>query len=148
MGLYEQQYGYTYLRVFVYFCLLLGAVLLSLTCIYVVRERFAIVQSCIITILVFYTGLNYANVDRIIAARNIDRYFETGKIDVKYLKELSYDAIPEITRLLDAKEPEVAGETKEYLRKCYVKLQQADSWQEFNLSKHKAVDVLSKLDIQ
>lgn len=148
MGLYEQQYGYTYLRVFVYFCLFLGAVLLGLTCIYIFKEKFPLVQSCIITILIFYTGLNYANIDRIIASRNIDRYFETEKIDMNYLKVLSYDAVPEITRLLDAKEPEVAGETREYLQKCYNRLQQTDSWQEYNLSKYKAKDILLKLNIE
>ena len=40
--------------------------------------------------------MNFANVDAIIAKNNIHRYFETGNIDLAYLKGLSYDAIPEI----------------------------------------------------
>lgn len=36
--------------------------------------------------------LNFISVDSFIATKNIDRYLETGKLDVQYLLELSYDA--------------------------------------------------------
>ena len=43
--------------------------------------------------------MNFVNVDIIIAKNNISRYFETGQIDMVYLKGLSYDATPEMQKL-------------------------------------------------
>jgi hypothetical protein len=34
-----------------------------------------------------------------IAERNVDRYLETGRLDVAYLSGLSADAVPALTRL-------------------------------------------------
>jgi hypothetical protein len=39
--------------------------------------------------------------DGFIASRNIDRFHQTGKLDVWYLLTLSDDAIPSVARLID-----------------------------------------------
>ena len=51
--------------------------------------------------LMVYIVLNFSNVDLIIARNNIDRYIETGQIDMEYLKGLSFDATCEMQRLID-----------------------------------------------
>jgi hypothetical protein len=38
-------------------------------------------------------------IDSIIARNNINRYYETGKIDIDFLTKLSNDAVPQLIRL-------------------------------------------------
>jgi hypothetical protein len=40
-----------------------------------------------------------ANPDRYVADRNVDRYQQTGKLSVEYMRQLSADAAPAIQRL-------------------------------------------------
>ena len=95
--------------------------------------------------------MNFANVDIIIAKNNINRYFETGQIDMVYLKNLSYDAIPEMQRLLisfksslDPEEKQIAGEIMEYFNERKLDLENQKSWQSFNISKCKAKKIIDK----
>ena len=95
--------------------------------------------------------MNFANVDIIIAKNNINRYFETGQIDMVYLKGLSYDATPEMQRLLisvksssDSEEKQIAGEILEYFKERKLDLENQKSWQSFNISKCKAEKIIDK----
>ena len=95
--------------------------------------------------------MNFANVDVIIAKNNINRYFETGQIDMVYLKNLSYDAIPEMQRLLisvksssDSEEKQIAGDIIEYFNERKLDLESQKSWQSFNISKYKAEKIIDK----
>jgi hypothetical protein len=65
------------------------------------RKRKILEFGCLAAVIGFVLTLNVMNMDAFIAARNIDRYEETGKLDVYYLTSLSDDAIPEVTKLLD-----------------------------------------------
>ena len=95
--------------------------------------------------------MNFANVDIIIAKNNINRYFETGQIDMVYLKGLSYDASPEMEKLFtlvknsqDLKEKQMAKEILEYFKEKKLDLQNQKSWQSFNISKYKAEKIIGK----
>ena len=95
--------------------------------------------------------MNFANVDIIIAKNNINRYFETGQIDMAYLKGLSYDAAPEIQRLLmsvksspDLKKKQMAEEILEYFKESKSDLKNQKSWQSYNISKYKAEKIIDK----
>ncbi|MBB6216176.1 hypothetical protein HNQ80_002275 [Anaerosolibacter carboniphilus] len=143
MGLYQQQYGYTYLRIFVYFFLSLETVLLTATLIYIFKPRFHLAKFYIITVLAFYVGLNYLNLDAMIARNNIDRYFETGKVDIHYITTLSYDAVPELTRLLESKDFNIQQALRYYYDTKGSIARQKATWKEFNLSRHKAVQAMS-----
>ena len=95
--------------------------------------------------------MNFANVDIIIAKNNINRYFETGQIDMVYLKSLSYDAAPEMQRLFisvksssDSEEKQIAGEITEYFNERKLDLEDQKSWQSFNISRCKAEKIIDK----
>jgi hypothetical protein len=95
--------------------------------------------------------MNFANVDIIVAKNNINRYFKTGQIDVVYLKGLSYDAIPEMQRLLilgrgssDSEEKQIAEEILEYFKERKLDLKNQKSWQSYNISKYKAEKIIDK----
>ena len=86
--------------------------------------------------------INFANIDVLIAKNNVNRYLETGKLDTHYLWNLSYDSIPELVSLLDDKK--VSTDIKKYLVEQQRVISKKQSWQSFNLSQHKAKQVLSQ----
>ena len=82
-------------------------------------------------------ALSLANPDRIIAARNIDRWRETGKLDVEYLGTLSADAAPAIADL-PSPLPDVA------LSPLAERLEPAEPWFSYNFSRARARTMLSQ----
>jgi hypothetical protein len=96
MSVYEQAYGFTYLRIFVQTFMIMLFFLSVANIIYIWHLNFPVIKSYFIISLTIYIIMNFANVDVIIARNNIDRYFESGQIDIYYLESLSYDAIPQM----------------------------------------------------
>ncbi len=90
-----------------------------------------------------YILVNYINVDKIIAQRNIDIYYKTQKIDVLYLESLSYDAIPEIAKLKNDSDTSISNEIIIYLESKNKELALEHSWFEFNYSKYMARKALN-----
>jgi uncharacterized protein DUF4153 len=100
MARYEQEYGWTRLRV------LVGAVELWLGLLFVlvlvagVRLRAGWLPRAVTgTAVAGLLAVALLNPDRFIADRNVDRYQRTGGIDVWYLSTLSADAAPALDRL-------------------------------------------------
>ena len=97
MHLYQQAFGYTTMRLLVDFFEVWVAVVLVMVLIAGINfsgkwiPRAAVLMGAA---LVLTFGL--LNPDAWVAQRNLDRYAETGKIDLDYLGALSADAIPVI----------------------------------------------------
>jgi hypothetical protein len=136
LWLYEEAYGYTRLRLFV------GAVELGLGWILVlvlaagVRLRYrwlprAVLASTAVGLLAFAA----LNPDRFVAARNIDRYERTGRVDMGYLSWLSADAVPELRRLPPAGRVCALVRASEELR------HQHDPWYAYNAGRAAARQV-------
>lgn len=144
MSLYERTYGYTYLRVFVHVFILLLFVLFIISLAALWIEKVPMAKLSIIAALSMYVLLNYANVDAFIAKKNIERFNDTGKIDVYYLTCLSYDALPVIKKLEN--ESRLGAEDKSILNRYFNKtnntLSKKGSWVEFNYSKYRALKIL------
>ncbi|WP_126896744.1 DUF4153 domain-containing protein, partial [Staphylococcus aureus] len=83
-------------------------------------------------------GLNVYNPDARIAARNIERYARTGRIDLSYMANLSADAVPALTAL------DHPG------RDCVLHTMRArlssspGSVMSFNLSRRRALEVIQR----
>ena len=145
LTLYEEAYGYTYARIFAHTFIGFLFVLFMLTLYKFWRRELPLVKAFAIAALLVYTTLNYVNIDAMIARKNIDRYFTTGKIDLDYLQELSYDAIPELTRLSTTNDGDVAGKKMAvFLREKQEELRSESPWQSYNFSKAKAGQILSE----
>ncbi|HHW47517.1 MAG TPA: DUF4173 domain-containing protein [Clostridiaceae bacterium] len=147
MSLYEKAYGYTYLRVLTHMFMAFLFVIMLITLYRVWNEKFKLLRAYIIVAVISYLIVNYMNVDVIIARGNIDIYFETGRIDVNYLTSLSYDAVPEITRLIDCGDAEVEGNVQKYLYRVKERLSEGEPWQSFNVSRSRARNVLSGYEL-
>ncbi len=121
--------------------------------IYIWYTKLPIIKSYFVMTLMVYMVLNFSNVDRVIARNNIDRYIETGQIDVEYLKGLSYDAIGEMQRLVDidlkSKSPgirpqDIKDEILVFFKDKKLELETQEHWQSFNISRYKASRVIDK----
>ena len=93
MYMYESAYGYTLLRLLVYVTLITEVILLIPTLFYIVNPKINILTYYIIIITIIYTSLSLSPVDYFIAKNNINRYYKTDKIDIKYLQNYSTDNI-------------------------------------------------------
>jgi len=144
MSLYEQTYGFTYLRIFVHLFMLMLLMLFVIALIGIWNRKMPINKVLIVIVLSMYIFLNYINVDKIIAEKNIDIYYKTQKIDVQYLRNLSYDAIPEIIRLKSDSNAGIAREVNKYLEDVKNELSEGNSWYEFNYSKYRARKIIDQ----
>ncbi len=136
LSLYESVFGFTRLRVYSHFFVVLLALLfvVGLRKIWVAKSR--LWKAMVVIFLAWYTVLNYMNVDALIVRKNIERYQETEKIDLSYFRRLSADAYPEIMKLkamLPGSEEKwklinMMKDTKFYASGA------GDSWQSYNWS--------------
>lgn len=149
MTVYEQAYGFTYLRIFVQAFMAALFFLFIINIVYIWYRKLPIIKSYFIVSLAIYIILNFANVDVIIAKNNINRYFENGQIDMVYLKGLSYDAVPEMQKFYtlmksspDLKEKQIAREISDYFKERKTDLENQKSWQSYNISKYNAQQII------
>lgn len=136
LSLYEQAYGYTHSRLAAHAFMIFLFVLFVIALLKIWRNNFSLIKYYAIAGLIAYVILNYINMDMIIAKNNIARYHETGRIDIDYLSELSYDAVPVIMELM--KDKAVATPLSYRLQDKREELHEVKSWQSFNLSKARA----------
>ena len=150
MNLYEKAYGYTYLRLFVYYILATEFLLILPIGLWILEKNIDILKWTIGIVTIMYVILNFSNIESTIAKQNVDRYFENqeeNEIDLEYLfNHTGTDAIGQIKRLLNAKDETVAERVKEYLLREKEELQDTEnSWQETNLSEIKAKEELMNI---
>ena len=155
MYLYESAYGYTLLRLLVYCVLITESLLLVPTVLYVIDKQVELVKIYIVIIVTMYVCMNFANFDNIIAKRNIDRYLETGKIDIYYLeKQTETDAVKQIMRLTQNKYKEdseytefILKEARNYLQETYERLEYKNiDFRDFNISELNAKKLIEKIN--
>ncbi len=149
MLLYEQAFGFTYLRIFVQAFMVMLLFLFIINIAYIWYLKLPIIKSYLIVSLAVYIVLNFINVDAVIAGNNINRYEGSGEIDIDYLKGLSHDAVPQMQRLIitgdeaaAGKDKEISAEVLEHFRQRNTALEDQKSWQSFNISRYRAEVVI------
>jgi two-component system sensor histidine kinase BaeS len=101
MQLYQEAYGFTQARLVVdVFEGWLGVVVLAVAVSGLVRWGTWVPRFALVTGVVGLLGIAAINPDAWIARHNIERYEETGKIDVDFLSTLSDDAVPVLATTL------------------------------------------------
>ena len=138
MLLYEEAYGFTFLRIMTRAFMIFLFVLFAVTMARVWNDRLPLLKPYIAAALVAFTVVNYINVDAMIAGKNIERYYRTGIIDIYYLSTLSNDAVGELIKLADSDDPEVAEEVRGILEERKESLYADSDWQSFNLADYRA----------
>lgn len=152
MYAYESAFGYTFLRLLVYFSLFTEVILLVPTILYIIGKKINLTKAYFIIILTVYVCMNFCNFDYIIAKRNIDGYEELEKFDIDYLiNNTGTDAVSQIARIA-TKEGELTEEKAKagnYLKRLYNKLTiEETDFREFNISKMNAKKLIEEKNIQ
>jgi Predicted signaling protein consisting of a modified GGDEF domain and a DHH domain len=142
MLLYEEAYGFTYLRVLTQAFMIFLLVIFSILLLRIWIDRLSLAKPFIITAVIAFVVINYINIDVVIAKNNIERYNATNKIDVEYLSTLSYDAIPEIAKLTKAGDEKIAADVTAMLKGKKEAAARYKEWQSFNLSRYRAEQYL------
>ena len=135
MYMYECAYGYTLLRLLVYISLITEVILLIPTVIYIISNKFNLVKSYLIIVIIMYVLTNIIPMNYVIANKNINRYYETGKIDIYYLMNNSSDNISLLVSLYNKTDEEkLKILINSYLNHRLKKLKTKHP-QEYNISK-------------
>ncbi|MFE6073597.1 DUF4153 domain-containing protein [Paenibacillus sp. NPDC057886] len=147
LNLYEQAYGYTYIRFLVHAFMIFLALLLLVAALRIRYTSIPLIRWYIVLSLAAYVAVNYVGMDNRIAELNIERYHQTGHIDASYLASLSTDAVPLLREFAQREYSNLKGEMLE--RQANFDLGEADSsWPSFNVARHRAQLELSKLRME
>ncbi|MFC4148176.1 DUF4153 domain-containing protein [Micromonospora mangrovi] len=139
MYTYQKVYSFTGERIFVMaFELLLGAVFLMVLAAGIRWRGRWIPGTTVGLAVVMLLSLAVLNPEDYAARRNIVRYEQAGKIDAWYLRALSADATPALTKLPDP------------VRRCTVSwiakdLKESDPWYAWNLGRYRARQALDRI---
>lgn len=164
MHLYEQKYGYTYLRLFVYFILVTEILVLIPILSKLFGLKIDTFKTTIKIVVTMYVILNFINIDKIIARNNIDKYLsdiENESIDFYYIREMTKtDSIEEQLKILNKSEEGLSTNAKEYLAnlkssvrgnlrtyKILYGKSYKPSFAEWNLSKSRVESLLENVDL-
>jgi uncharacterized protein DUF4153 len=139
---YEEAFGFTQLRISVHATILWLAGLLVLVLVAGIRMR----GSWLPRAAVAFTGVallafSLLDPEALVASKNVQRFQETGEIDVAYLSTLGEDAVPALAELPAP------------LRDCVLadpltgrpRLEGPDGWGEWSYGRARAEDMLSRL---
>jgi len=160
MYLYEQAFGYTFLRLMVYVILITEAILMIPTIMYIFNQKIKLIKPYFIIILTMYIIINFIKIDEMIAKRNVDSFLENPNnrnIDLGYLYTLSVDSIPEIERLLwinnnngDEKKIQRIKESVNhqlYYERLNGRIEKM-TWQSFNINRYMVEKNLEILELE
>ncbi|WP_233281785.1 DUF4153 domain-containing protein [Prescottella equi] len=134
VSLYESEFGFTRLRLAVMAAeLWLGVVFVLLIAAGIRMSARWLPRAVLVSAAVGLLGFAAINPDGYIAERNVQRYADTGDIDVQYLRGLSVDAVPALDQL-----PEPA-------RSCAlwsIVVDDEPAWFEYNAARSRAQEIL------
>ncbi len=143
MSLYEEAYGFTYLRVLTHAFMGYLFVMFSATLLKIWYRPLILFKFYLVISIAAYTLVNYINVDRLIVTNNIERYNKGYSIDIGYLTTLSSDSVPLLVdfrnRISDQELVKQLDDGLEYKKQT---LEEAAPWQSFNISRYRAEKAL------
>ncbi len=121
MVLYIDQFGMTVLRITTSsFMVFLSVVFISLL-LRVYKASIKVLKVSLIAACCVLTVLGVANVNRVAAGYNYQRYIDKTlpDIDINAIYELGDEGVPYLTRLAKSKDKNVSTTAKNYLYECY-----------------------------
>ncbi|MBT2640320.1 MULTISPECIES: DUF4173 domain-containing protein [unclassified Bacillus (in: firmicutes)] len=145
--MYEEAYGFTFARVLAHSFMVFLLVILCYSFMRIWMERLSLVRFYIISAIIFYTLINTVQLDRYVVDRNLERYSETGKIDIYYLNSLSYEGVEGLVELYKLN-PDHPGLTDLLLQRRQEFLDSEESWNTINMARRNAEKALMELEMQ
>ncbi|MFC4559558.1 DUF4153 domain-containing protein [Virgibacillus kekensis] len=148
LSMYEAAYGFTLDRLLAHAFMIFLMVIFAYTLIRVWIEGIELLHFYLIAGLICYTVLNVVHIEQLVVEENLERYEDTGKLDIHYLNTLGYTGIEGLIELYK-QEPEYPElERILYYRQLHMKEQTLNSWQSYNFTKRDVREELMKLDLE
>jgi hypothetical protein len=147
LSMYEEAYGFTFIRVMAHSFMIFLVVILMYTLIKIWIEKLSLFHFYFISALLYYTLMNVINVEQIIVTKNIERYEQSGKIDVHYLNSLSYTGILGLIELYE-KNPQLPDLKNILLERKNEASLNTIPWQSYNLKRIQTNEELKKLNLK
>ncbi|MDP4105148.1 MAG: DUF4173 domain-containing protein, partial [Bacillota bacterium] len=146
LAIYEDAYGFTFTRILAHSFMILLALIFAYTFVQIWINKLSLSHFLLISMLVYYAVINTVDMDQIVISKNIDRFKESGKIDIQYMNSLSYTGISGLISLYkkDPNIPDLAATLKQ--RRVQYNLEET-SWQSFNLKKQQVKQELNNLEL-
>ncbi|WP_407271670.1 DUF4153 domain-containing protein [Radiobacillus sp. PE A8.2] len=147
LSLYESAYGFTLDRIFAHAFMIFLFIIFAYTLIRVWLVHLSLLHFYLITGFLFYTALNIMPLEQMIVDNNLERYENTGKIDIFYLQGLGATGIEGLVNLYerDPDYPELSNllsyEKQELAR------QQNENWQSYNLAEQSMRERLADIKV-
>lgn len=141
LALYEEAYGYTYIRFLVHAFMIFLSLLLVIAAVRISRVNFPLAKCYIVLGLLAYVLMNYIGMDGIIAGRNMERYEASGKLDAAYLSGLSWDAVPKLIEFSKKEDGLLDQNLRDKWQSNTIAEQE---WPSFNISKYRAQQALEQ----
>lgn len=148
LSMYEAAYGFTLDRLLAHAFMIFLMIIFAYTLIRVWIERLSVTHFYLIMGLTFYTVLNVVNIDQMIVDKNIERYEQTGKIDIYYFNSLSYTGWDGLIRLYEWGEDDPALKELLLMKQDEIGREAESSWQSYNFVKQKVTTKLNELVIK
>ncbi|MHA6253351.1 DUF4153 domain-containing protein [Oceanobacillus sp. CAU 1775] len=147
LSLYEEMYGYTIDRLLAHSFMLFLIVVFAYTLVRVWLENLPILHFYLISGFIFYVALNTINLEEIIVENNLERYEETGKIDIYYFNYIGAEGIKGLVTLyeIDPEYPELEQLLRE--NKEQLEYNTDESWQSYNFKREEAKELLKELEL-
>jgi len=138
--MYIGRYGLTLLRVYTSWFLALMFVVYSIILLKIFIKKIHLTKALFISFIVMFLGLNFVNIDKLIAHHNVKLYMSQKEehIDTNALYKLSPSAASEIIKLVEGDNKEIAMQVKDLLTHYHNESNEANMWQRFNLSAYRA----------
>ena len=145
MHMYEVAYGYTLLRLLVYFTLITEIILLLPTIAYIHNPKISILNYYMVIMITMYTLINFINVDYVIADKNITRYHNKQKLDINYLCNYHADNMPLLVDLYnETNDYKIKTRLNQYFKDY--KNFKINGFQEYNISKDRAIKFIKNIN--
>ncbi|HJU90782.1 MAG TPA: DUF4173 domain-containing protein [Gemmatimonadaceae bacterium] len=150
--LYEDAYGFTTARLYAQAYMVVVSICLAMLAweIWKSIDARRLARRGAVVAGTMFAGLLYWNHHAWIASRNIDRYAQTGKIDVMYLGRLSPNAVPTVVSAIPRLNPADAALLRTCLHQTYWGSRMwtdEGQWYEWNLRRNAAKRALSDAGI-
>jgi hypothetical protein len=145
--MYEEAYGFTFTRVLAHSFMIFLLVILCYSFMRIWMDRLSLVRFYLISAIIFYTCVNIIQLDRIVVENNLERYAETGKIDIYYLNSLSYVGVEGLVELYKLN-PGHPGLSELLMQRKQELQYSKESWNSMNLSKRSAEKALMDLQLK
>ena len=147
LSMYEEAYGFSFIRIMAHSFMIFLVVIFMYTFIKIWIEKLSLFHFYFISSLLYYTLMNVIDVEKMIVSKNIDRYEQTGKIDIHYLNSLSYTGVLGLIDLYEDNS-ELPGLKNILLERKNAANFDSIPWQSYNLKRVQANQELSKLQLE